>query len=77
MNYFFAGSTFQFGIRRISTFVLTVPVKLYSYLFEKVEVQILEKLAWDQPPLGMLLINCKTTIRKLTLSFIILTEILK
>ena len=28
MNYFFAGSTFQFGIRRISTLVLTVPVML-------------------------------------------------
>ena len=49
MNYFFAGYTFQFGIRRISTLVLTVPVMC---LLEKVEVQILEKLAWDELPLG-------------------------
>ena len=41
MNYFFAGSTFQFGIRRISTLVLTVPVMLLPIW----NIPILEKLA--------------------------------
>ena len=51
MNYFFAGYTFQFGIRRISTLVSTVQV---IYFFEKAEIQILEKLALDEPLFGVL-----------------------